>query len=91
MNILYLTNHLNIGGISSYLLTLATGLKRKGHRIYVASSAGELLPKFIEEDIRYIPIPIKTKSEISYKVFLSKFKLSKYIRENIESDDNDNS
>lgn len=76
MNILYLTNHLNIGGISSYLLTLATGLKRKGHRIYVASSGGEILPRFIEEDIGYIPIPIKTKSEISPKILVSLFKLS---------------
>jgi glycosyltransferase involved in cell wall biosynthesis len=81
MNILYLTNHLNIGGISSYVLTLATGMKKRGHNVYIASSGGQLLCRFITEGITYIPIPIKTKSEISYKVLISKFKLLKYIKE----------
>jgi len=82
MNILYLTNHLNIGGISSYCLTLATGMKKRGHNIYIASSGGELLPRFRGEGIIYLPIPVKTKSEISYKVLFSKFKLAKFIKEN---------
>src|SRR3989338_1268327 len=54
MNILFLINHLNIGGITSYCLTLAAGLKKRGHNIYVASSAGELLPRFIAEGIKFI-------------------------------------
>ncbi len=82
MNILYLTNHLNIGGISSYVLTLAGGMKKRGHNVYIASSGGELLPRFIAEGIAYVPIPIKTKSEISYKILISKFKLLKVIKEN---------
>ncbi len=81
MNILYLTNHLNIGGISSYALTLAAGIKKRGHNVYIASSGGQLLFRFIREGIVYIPIPIKTKSEASYKILISKFKLSKYIKE----------
>ncbi len=81
MNILYLTNHLNIGGISSYVLTLAGGMKKRGHNVYIASSGGETLPRFSGEGIEYIPIPIKTKSEISYKVLLSKFKILKAIKE----------
>ncbi len=80
MNILYLTNHLNIGGISTYVLSLAKGLKKRGHHVYVASSGGELLPKFLEAGIIYIPIPIKTKSEISPKVIISLFKLTKFIK-----------
>ena len=85
MNILYLTNHLNIGGISSYVLTLATGIKKRGHNVYIASSGGQLLPRFMAQGLVYIPIPIKTKSEISYKLLISKFKLLKYIKErNIE-------
>ena len=85
MNILYLTNHLNIGGISSYVLTLAAGIKKRGHNVYIASSGGQLLSSFITEGIIYIPIPIKTKSEASYKLLISKFKLLKYIKEkNIE-------
>jgi glycosyltransferase involved in cell wall biosynthesis len=60
-------------------------MKKRGHNVYIASSGGQLLPRFITEGIVYIPIPIKTKSEISYKVLISKFKLLKYIKEkNIE-------
>jgi len=75
MNILYITNHLNIGGITSYILSLATGMKKKGHNVYIASSGGQLLSKFLEEGINYIPIPIKTKSEISPKILFSAVRL----------------
>lgn len=81
MNILYLTNHLNIGGISSYVLTLAAGLHKKGHRVYIASIGGQLLPKFIEQDITCFRIPIKTKSEISPKVLISLGMMLKYVKE----------
>ncbi len=81
MNILYLTNHLDIGGITSYTLTLASGMKKRGHNVYIASSGGQLVPRFIAEGIIYIPIPIKTKSEVSYKILISKFKLCKIIKE----------
>lgn len=81
MNILYLTNHLNIGGISSYVLTLVKGLKSKGHNIYIASCGGELLSNFIQQGAVYTPIPINTKSEISPKIIFSLFKLSGLIRQ----------
>jgi glycosyltransferase involved in cell wall biosynthesis len=81
MNILYLANHLNIGGITSYVLTLATGLKKRGHNVYVASSRGTLLGRFNQEDITYIPIPIKTKAEISPKIIISLFKLKERIKD----------
>ncbi len=80
MNILFITNHLNIGGITSYILTLATGLKKRGHNIYVASSGGSLLPRFMEEGINYISIPIKTKKEISPKILASLFKLKDAVK-----------
>ncbi|MCX5704979.1 MAG: glycosyltransferase family 4 protein [Candidatus Omnitrophica bacterium] len=82
MNILYITNHLNIGGITSYCLTLASGLKRKGHSVYIASSGGSLIHEFIKEGIRYIPIPIKTKKEISPKIIMCEFSLSGIIKVN---------
>lgn len=80
MNILYLTNHLNVGGITSYVFTLARGLRTKGHKVYVASSGGERLEDFIREDIVYLAIPIKTKSEASPKIFLSLLKLLPLIK-----------
>jgi glycosyltransferase involved in cell wall biosynthesis len=82
MKILFLVNHLNTGGITSYILTLAAGLKKKGHSIFVASSGGELLPKFNDLGIIYIPIPIRTKNELSPKILLSALKLKKVIKDN---------
>lgn len=85
MNILYLSNHLNVGGITSYIFSLGKGLKGRGHNVFVASSSGDCLGKFIREGINYIPIPIRTKSEIDPKILFSLFKLLKYIKEkNIE-------
>jgi glycosyltransferase involved in cell wall biosynthesis len=82
MNILYISNHLNTGGITSYLLTLAAGMRKKGHRVYVASSGGEWLPRFIEEDLNTIPIPIRTKKEISPKILSCFLRLSGIIKKN---------
>ncbi len=83
MNILFLSTHLNIGGISSYLLSLAKGLKKRGHNIYLASSPGELLDEFKCLGVNFIPIPIKTKSEANFfKILASLFRLLPYIKDN---------
>jgi glycosyltransferase involved in cell wall biosynthesis len=85
MKILYLSNHLNVGGITSYIFSLAAGFKERGHDVYVASSSGDCLDRFIQEEINYIPIPIRTKAEIDPRILLSSFMLLKYIKEkNIE-------
>jgi glycosyltransferase involved in cell wall biosynthesis len=85
MNILFLTTHLNTGGITSYVFTLAKGLRKRGHSVSVASSGGEYVERFLKEDVEFIPIPIKTKSEIDPRIIASMFKLRKTVREkNIE-------
>jgi len=85
MNILFLANHLNIGGISSYILTLDRGLKKRGHNCIVASGGGELLPCLNNEGISHILVPTKTKAEISLNVLISFFKLLPEIKKkNIE-------
>ncbi|MFA6357555.1 MAG: glycosyltransferase family 4 protein [Candidatus Omnitrophota bacterium] len=82
MNVLFIANHLNVGGISSYLFTLSTGLKENGHNVYLASSGGELVEKFVLSGIKHIQVPLKTKSEISPKIILSFLKLKKLMRVN---------
>ena len=82
MNILYISNHLNVGGITSYLLTLAAGIKSKGHKVFIASSGGELLSEFRERGIVYFHIPILTKQEASPKILVSMFKLTELIKKN---------
>jgi glycosyltransferase involved in cell wall biosynthesis len=82
MNILYLTNHLNIGGISSYVLTLAKGMKARGHAVYLASSAGEIAERLNQAGVPFLPIPIKTKSEANLpKILGSCFMALRYIKE----------
>ena len=82
MNILFIANHLNVGGITSYLLTLSGGLRKNGHNVYIASSGGEALNKFKGLGVVFIPIPIKTKKELSPKILISAFKLSGFIKKN---------
>jgi L-malate glycosyltransferase len=74
MNILYITNHLNIGGITSYVLTLAKGMIDRGHRVYIASSA-KCLPANFPREAVLLPIPIRTKRDLSPKILLSSLKL----------------
>jgi glycosyltransferase involved in cell wall biosynthesis len=63
------------------VLTLGSGLKRRGHNVYIASGGGQLLKDFLAEKVIYIPIPIKTKKEINPKILLSMWKLSGLIKE----------
>lgn len=82
MNILFLTNHLNVGGITTYCLTLGAGLKKKGHGIYVASSGGTLRDRFTEEGIIFVPISIKTKQEVSPSIVASVLALRAFLKYN---------
>ena len=81
MKILFIANHLNVGGISSYLLTLAGGLKQKGHQVCLASGGGELEDKFIQAGVILLKVPLKTKNEISPKIFFSFWKLNRAIKQ----------
>ncbi|MCK9572897.1 MAG: glycosyltransferase family 4 protein [Candidatus Omnitrophica bacterium] len=81
MRILLLSTHLNAGGISRYILTLAKGLKKDGHEVWVSCAPkGEWLEKLEKEGIPYKTIPIKTKSILSIKIFISFFILAKFIK-----------
>jgi len=80
MNILFLTTHLNYGGITSYLISLAKALKKKGHKVFIASSGGEAEVILSQQEINCIRIPIRTKSEISPKILLSFFRLKKELK-----------
>lgn len=81
MNVLLITTHLNYGGITSYIKSLAGGLKTKGHNVFVASSGGDCLDFFNKLKIPHFYIPIRTKSEISLKIYISFFKLLPFLKE----------
>ena len=50
--------------------------------MHVASSSGDCLLRFSAADIKFVHIPVKTKSEIDPRILYSAFKLDKYIKEN---------
>lgn len=81
MNILILSTHFNAGGITSYILTLAKGFSLQGHRVYVATSGGEMVDELTSCGAEHINVDIRTKSELSPKIYFSLGKFARLIRE----------
>ncbi len=81
MKILLLTTHLEMGGIPIYVVSLATGLKRRGHTPIVASSGGWLEKRLAEEGIAHEKISCRTSIELNpvlwFRVFPKLFALIK--------------
>ncbi|MFZ5801105.1 MAG: glycosyltransferase family 4 protein [Candidatus Omnitrophota bacterium] len=82
MNILFLTTHFNEGGISRYCLALSTQLNKMGHRVFVASDRGGLVEELEKNGIIHFSLNLRTKSELSLKVWLSLFALKKILKDN---------
>lgn len=81
MNILILTTHLNPGGISRYVVTLAQELSSR-NRVWVASSGGAWALQLAETGVGLEHIPINTKSVLSPKIMRSVSILADFIRNN---------
>ncbi len=81
MKVLQLTTHLNIGGIANYILTLSGALKERGMDFIIVSSGGDLEGALKERGIEHRQLDIRTKSELSPKVFKSIFRLRKIIKD----------
>ena len=71
MRILQITSHLNVGGITRYILSLSQRLTEKGHRVMVASDGGNLEGRAAAMGLEQWRIPLKTSQEFSLKVFRS--------------------
>lgn len=82
MNVLHLTTHLNIGGITTYILKLVKPLRARDIKTHVLSSGGECSPQFLEVGAHLHTLPIKTKSELDPKLYVALPKLVRLIREN---------
>lgn len=80
MKILLLTTHLNIGGIGTYTVSLAKALKAKGMEVFVGSSGGVLISELTQGAISHININMRTKSELSPKVFRAVFEITDIVR-----------
>ena len=82
MNILFLSTHLNTGGITSYLFTLAKGLIKRGHSVHIISSGGNMEKEFLSAGVRIMNLNIRTKSELDPRIYFALKPLKQYIKEN---------
>ena len=81
MNVLFLTTHLNPGGITSYLLSLSKALMASGNHVFVASSGGSFQGEFEAMGAQVLVLDIKTKSELNPKIYWALKKLRSWCRE----------
>jgi len=79
MKILLMSTHLNIGGIAVYTTSLAKSLSKRGNRVMVISSGGDMVEELENEGISHTKVNIKTKSELSPKIWLNLSNIVKLI------------
>ena len=81
MRILQITSHLNVGGISRYVLSLCHGLVQRRHDVILASDGGSLQHQAQQMGITYWPLPLHTSAEFSPQVFWASRQLAKYVQQ----------
>lgn len=79
MKVLLLTSHLNLGGVSSYVVTLAKYLSQRGVDVVCASSGGRLVSELDKVGVKHYEVPILTKNELHIKLFFCFLKLIEII------------
>jgi glycosyltransferase involved in cell wall biosynthesis len=81
MKILQVTSHLNVGGITSYVLALSKILASRGHRLTVASSGGVREAEVSGPGLAHWRVPLGTSAEFSLPVARAIRELSRRLRE----------
>jgi glycosyltransferase involved in cell wall biosynthesis len=79
MKVLMLTSHLNLGGVSSYVVTLAKYLSQRGVDVVCASGGGRLVSELEKSGLKHYEVPICTKNELHIKLFFCFLKLIEII------------
>ncbi len=82
MNILFLTTHLNTGGITSYLFNLTNGLIRRGVNVHVVSSGGNMEKDFLALGAKVVNLNMRTKSELDGRIYAALKPLKQYVEQN---------
>ncbi|MDP8260444.1 MAG: glycosyltransferase family 4 protein [Candidatus Gygaella obscura] len=82
MNVLLVTKHLNIGGISRYVVNLAKGLKQNNINVFVASGTGVLKSELDKHKINHYKIDFNTKNEFNPFLFRQYLQLRKIVKDN---------
>jgi glycosyltransferase involved in cell wall biosynthesis len=79
MKVLMLTTHLNLGGVSSYVVTLSKYLSERGVEVVCASGGGRLVAELDKVNVPHYDLPIVTKNELHIKLFFCFLKLIEII------------
>ncbi len=82
MKVLLVTKHLNIGGISNYVVNLAKGLKDNSINVFVASGPGVLKAELDRYDIKHYEVNFNTKNEFNPLLLRQYLQLDRIIKEN---------
>ncbi|MDD5439367.1 MAG: glycosyltransferase family 4 protein [Candidatus Omnitrophica bacterium] len=80
MNVLHITTHLSMGGVTRYLLDVSGALVKKGFGVSVASSGGDCTEYFRSSGIKCPLVPVNTKYEFHPKLIIAIFKVLGYVR-----------
>jgi glycosyltransferase involved in cell wall biosynthesis len=71
MNILFLANHLNTGGITSYLLTLTRGFVDAGHEVRAITGPGNCVTEFRSAGGKHQEFGFRVKSDADPRIYFS--------------------
>jgi glycosyltransferase involved in cell wall biosynthesis len=80
MRILHLTSHLEIGGISNYVLSLSEQLVLRGHAVAIASGGGRLAGRARAIGAEHRLAPLDTSAEFSPQVFRAGREIARRLR-----------
>lgn len=80
MRILHLTSHLNAGGITTYVVSLAEALAKRGHEVVVASGGGTFEARLEQTGVPRWHAPLATSAEISPHVLWAAAGLARRLR-----------
>ena len=69
MRILHITSHMNLGGVTRYVLSLSEQLIGRGHRVGIASGGGRLEESARSIGVAHWRVPLNTSQEFSLRVF----------------------
>ncbi len=81
MRILHITSHLEIGGITRYIVSLSERLIARGHRVVVASAGGSVEARATALGVTHWSVPFRTSAEFSPQVLWGTSEVARRLRE----------
>ena len=80
MTILQLTSHLDVGGVTRYVLSLSRKLIERGHRVIIAADHGQCEAEVRAMGAIHWPLPLHTSAEFSFPVWRARRQLAGWLQ-----------